>query len=243
MPPKEDSSTVYGIDAAIQTTTMEAATKRTQLSDIAMAKSSPPMNEKDLWWIHGNGYDLRGLMERHPGGKEAILLGKGRDCTALVESYHAFSPHHRKVLEKYLCHQEQNPPPPDLFYDVLKQRSAAALRAKGIDPVKDRGAGWLRMTYYIIIIVFVLATGYWHVKVSDQGRNEFNFLDKFDFPQSHLDPSFAHTTGTIIRGVYWVHLPLLYLVGYWEVLAMMRAILQPVINIPKSMNGECGPCR
>jgi cytochrome b involved in lipid metabolism len=159
------------MDPVIQTT-LESPTKRIQLSDIAMAKSAPTREEeddkkKDLWWIHGNGYDLQGLVERHPGGKEAILLGKGRDCTALVESYHAFSSHHRKVLEKYLRQPVQNPPPPDHFYEVLKQRSAAALKAKGIDPVKDRGAGWLRMTYYFIISCFVLATGYWHVKVSD----------------------------------------------------------------------------
>ena len=192
MPPKEDSSAVYVMDPVIQTTTtttMDALTKRTQLSDIAMAKSAPSShdNEKDLWWIHGNGYDLQGLVERHPGGKEAILLGKGRDCTALVESYHAFSPHHRKVLEKYLRHQVQNPSPPDLFYDVLKQRSAAALRAKGIDPVKDRGAGWLRMTYYIIIIGFVLATGYWHVKVSCDFVMYFLYKTLSIVPEPHVE--------------------------------------------------------
>jgi hypothetical protein len=64
---------------------------RTQLSDVAMAKSHIA---QDLWWIHGNGYDLNDFVERHPGGIEAISLGKGRDCTALFESYHAFSNQH-----------------------------------------------------------------------------------------------------------------------------------------------------
>ena len=63
----------------------------TQLSDVAMAKSQ---SSQDLWFIHGNGYDLKEFVERHPGGKEAILLGRGRDCTALVESYHPFSNQH-----------------------------------------------------------------------------------------------------------------------------------------------------
>ena len=75
-----------------------------QLSDVAMAKS---VSSEDLWFIHGNGYDLNEFVERHPGGKEAILLGRGRDCTALAESYHPFSKQHRYVhlyiFVKYFC--------------------------------------------------------------------------------------------------------------------------------------------
>jgi hypothetical protein len=48
-------------------------------------------NTHNLWMIHGQSYDLQNFVERHPGGKEAILLGRGRDCTALVDSYHPFS--------------------------------------------------------------------------------------------------------------------------------------------------------
>jgi cytochrome b involved in lipid metabolism len=67
------------------------------LSDVAMARLQPEHNDKKedkYWWIHGNGYDLDEFVERHPGGRESILLGKGRDCTALVESYHPFTSHH-----------------------------------------------------------------------------------------------------------------------------------------------------
>jgi hypothetical protein len=60
---------------------------------------------KNLWWIHGDGYDLNDFVQAHPGGIEAILLGKGRDCTALVESYHPFSVDRVwKILEKHRCH-------------------------------------------------------------------------------------------------------------------------------------------
>lgn len=45
---------------------------------------------QNLWVIHGQHYDLQMFVDRHPGGQEAILLGRGRDCTALVESYHPF---------------------------------------------------------------------------------------------------------------------------------------------------------
>lgn len=169
MPPKEDSSSGVLI-APIQTHhETSPPVKRTQLSDVAMAKSTPPKRDNELWWIHGNGYDLEYFVERHPGGREAILLGKGRDCTALVESYHAFSSHHGRVLEKYLYKQVAgSKAEPDFFYDILKQRAAAALKARGMDPVQDRGAGWLRTLYYFVIVMAVFATGYTHVKVSKE---------------------------------------------------------------------------
>jgi hypothetical protein len=168
MPPKEDPSSGHLIDP-IQTPEKASSipTKRIQLSDVAMAKSAHQKRQQDLWWIHGNGYDLDSFVERHPGGKEAILLGKGRDCTALVESYHAFSSQHNRILEKYLYKQaEGKKQDPDFFYECLKQRVAAVLKARGMDPVEDRGASWLRILYYLVIVLAVLATGYVHVKVS-----------------------------------------------------------------------------
>lgn len=140
-----------------------------QLSDTAMQKSGATLGDQELWWIHGNGYDLQSFVERHPGGLEAILLGKGRDCTALVESYHAFSSHHSKILEKYLVKTMNTKPTVDHFYDVLKQRVADALKAQGIDPVEDRGAGWWRSIYYVLIVAMVFITGYYHVKVRYYG--------------------------------------------------------------------------
>ena len=130
-----------------------------------MNSNCPGISDKELWWIHGNGYDLNPFVERHPGGLEAILLGKGRDCTALVESYHAFSSQHSTILEKYLVKTVNANPSRDHFYDILKQRAAEALQAQGIDPVKDRGAGWLRTLYYAFIVAMVFVTGYFHAKV------------------------------------------------------------------------------
>ena len=56
---------------------------------------------KDLWTIHGQQYDLSDFVDQHPGGKESILLGRGRDCTAMFESYHPFTDAHRAVLNKH----------------------------------------------------------------------------------------------------------------------------------------------
>jgi fatty acid desaturase len=41
-----------------------------------------------LWEIDGVQYDVNFYINSHPGGKLAILLGEGRDCTQLIKSYH-----------------------------------------------------------------------------------------------------------------------------------------------------------
>lgn len=145
----------------------------------SMSTSSESSKTKNLWWIHGNGYDLADFVESHPGGVEAILLGKGRDCTALVESYHAFSGDRVwKTLEKYRASNEDESDGEtdkteqrsgrvkDFFYEVLKERVTKVLRSKGIDPVKDRGASKTRIAYYLIVLASWLYTGYLHCSVS-----------------------------------------------------------------------------
>jgi cytochrome b involved in lipid metabolism len=57
-----------------------------------------------MWNIYGKKYDLTTFIKYHPGGSE--ILEKTRnlaDCTALFESYHAFSDIEsiRKSLDKY----------------------------------------------------------------------------------------------------------------------------------------------
>jgi hypothetical protein len=180
---------------------------RPQVSDVVMAKSEalfqsssessvtttwlPSSNSlsSSLWWIHGKGYSLEEFVDRHPGGVEAILLGKGRDCTAMVESYHPFTSQHWKVLEKYLVlesHQNQQQQmvddesgtqqptrtehkgkygSEDFFYEILKERVSAALRQKGIDPKEDRGATTQRALYYCVVFLSWMYTGYMHLSV------------------------------------------------------------------------------
>ena len=57
-----------------------------------------------MWSLYGNTYDLTSYLRYHPGGKEILEKTRGiGDCTALFESYHAFSDitEIRKSLEKY----------------------------------------------------------------------------------------------------------------------------------------------
>ena len=49
----------------------------------------------------------------HPGGADALVLVRGRDCTALFESYHAFTDKPRQVLPKFLV-TPAPPVPPEL---------------------------------------------------------------------------------------------------------------------------------
>ena len=64
--------------------------------------------KEDIWTIHGEQYDLREFVKRHPGGSRAINLGRSIDCTELFETYHPFTEKHRKVLQKYKISNNNN---------------------------------------------------------------------------------------------------------------------------------------
>ncbi|XP_020625483.1 acyl-lipid (8-3)-desaturase-like [Orbicella faveolata] len=51
--------------------------------------------------VRGKVYDVSKFLNRHPGGKDMLLMGAGRDVTIVFETYHAFSDSVQKVLEKY----------------------------------------------------------------------------------------------------------------------------------------------
>ena len=52
------------------------------------------------WYLRGRAYDLSDFVAAHPGGEQAINLGRGRDCTALFESYHVRLPS-QSMLDRY----------------------------------------------------------------------------------------------------------------------------------------------
>jgi hypothetical protein len=69
-----------------------SVTDLTEGNSVPIVANAPKEN---LWRIHGKDFDLEDFVDSHPGGKEAILLGRGRDCTAMFESYHPFTNRHR----------------------------------------------------------------------------------------------------------------------------------------------------
>ena len=45
-----------------------------------------------MWNINGKVYNLTPYLDNHPGGKDILIQTKGlEDCSALFETYHAFS--------------------------------------------------------------------------------------------------------------------------------------------------------
>ncbi|GAX16474.1 acyl-lipid (8-3)-desaturase [Fistulifera solaris] len=123
-----------------------------------------------LWTIRGEQYDLNEYISLHPGGKEAILLGRGRDCTALFESYHPFTQQHETVLQKYRIHKtDTDVSSKDPFYSILCQRVQESLKEQNFHPRNDRAASWLRCFYYAIIVTGVLLSARAHFKGSIWG--------------------------------------------------------------------------
>lgn len=59
-------------------------------------------SEESAWIaVDGSVYDVTEFVDRHPGGREILLLALGRDATDLFVSYHPFTELPRKILAKY----------------------------------------------------------------------------------------------------------------------------------------------
>eukprot|EP01084_Bolivina_argentea_P306852 530312_1 len=73
--------------------------------------STEPLGEEELnpdwWYYNGKAYDFGNFVSSHPGGESAISLGKGRDCTALFESYHTRLPS-TDLLLKYRINKDDD---------------------------------------------------------------------------------------------------------------------------------------
>ncbi len=131
--------------------------------------------DEDLWTIHDVKYDLSSFVGKHPGGKIAILLGKGRDCSALFETYHPFTNAHRYALAQHACGKAYSAPADsasapikgipsqkdaDFFYHEICNRVRELLESKGID-VSDRRrlkATKLRTAHYTFCIFAALCS-------------------------------------------------------------------------------------
>jgi hypothetical protein len=143
----------------------------------------------NIWIIHGRCYDVTDFVKHHPGGRETILLGKGRDCTALFESYHPFNRDKAAaVLEKYRIKEDDDDallPPAEVvqsmiaydfseqdpFYDAMKERVAAVLLEHGIDPIEDRVATFQRWCYYLVMFAAAVICSVAHARVSAAKRD------------------------------------------------------------------------
>jgi len=108
-----EDSTVASGKASLSRSSSDSSLKQQPVTVVPQEKCDP-----NLWYIHGTSYDLSGFVPKHPGGQLAILSGRGRDCTALFESYHPWNDKHRKVLAAY----GPAAPPADPFYEEIKAK-------------------------------------------------------------------------------------------------------------------------
>lgn len=116
-------------------------------------------------WISINGlvYDITSFVDKHPGGRELLLLCTGRDATDLFNSYHPFTDLPKQVLKKYhigsLTTYEHPIYKPDTgFYKEASNEIGKYFKNNNIDS-KNPYTGFYRMTpvyilfgicYYII---------------------------------------------------------------------------------------------
>jgi hypothetical protein len=89
-------------------------------------------------------------MDKHPGGREMLLLAAGRECTDLFSCYHPFTDRPRKFMKSYEIGVLEGPSefpvyaPDNGFYATLKKRVAAYFEKTGLDP-KSPWGGVVRM--------------------------------------------------------------------------------------------------
>eukprot|EP00753_Platysulcus_tardus_P021408 PLAT896.1.p1 GENE.PLAT896.1~~PLAT896.1.p1 ORF type:complete len:523 (+),score=173.82 PLAT896.1:130-1698(+) len=150
----------------------QRGTASTSITSAAAATSAAAMqaaacdavDESKLWRIHGRLYDLAPFIERHPGGAWPLTISRGRDCTALFESYHPFTDSPASMLRKFevatpsaglrdvTADSRHRSPPPvrarDPFYDTLKARVRDLFASRKLSYKASRP----RLLYYAAVL-------------------------------------------------------------------------------------------
>mmetsp|Transcript_34600 Transcript_34600/g.84744 ORF Transcript_34600/g.84744 Transcript_34600/m.84744 type:complete len:543 (+) Transcript_34600:561-2189(+) len=88
--------------------------------------------------VEGQVYDVTEFVDKHPGGREMLLLCVGRDATDLFVSYHPFTDKPRAILQKYFIgtmatYEHPTYAPDSGFYKEVRQRVKAFFDETGID--------------------------------------------------------------------------------------------------------------
>ncbi|KAK9807952.1 hypothetical protein WJX73_006714 [Symbiochloris irregularis] len=59
--------------------------------DIPMSEVKQHCTKEDAWTVlRGKVYNITPYLKFHPGGKEMLMKGAGKDCTSLFQKYHAW---------------------------------------------------------------------------------------------------------------------------------------------------------
>lgn len=157
------------------TSALDAPAHRTAAVDVAVpvpSNVSPAVqaissvNASELWFVEGRAYDLKKFVEAHPGGREALMLARGTNCTELFHAYHLMRGPSKARLAKYEVDVDRTDPQmiellggssftfdDDGFYKTIALRVRKHLKATG----KQAGATWGWQLLAVICILLSIA--------------------------------------------------------------------------------------
>jgi fatty acid desaturase/cytochrome b involved in lipid metabolism len=133
--------------------------------------------ESSAWVYIGNQvYDITKWLDRHPGGKEVLLLCAGRDISDLFITYHPFTDRAAEVLGKYKIGEVSTTEFPQFapdrgFYQECRQQVGEYFRKNKLDH-KDPRPGLWRLAVFLslaALMFVVLAQGQawsWPVRIA-----------------------------------------------------------------------------
>jgi len=114
--------------------------------------------EASAWCYIGNTvYDITPWLNRHPGGKEVLLLVAGRDISDLFVTYHPFTDRAAEVIAKYKIGEISSTEFPQFapdrgFYQECRQQVGEYFRSNKIDH-KDPKAGLWRLGMFLALFL------------------------------------------------------------------------------------------
>ena len=120
---------------------------------------------KSVWIVYDDKvYDVTTFLPRHPGGKELLLLGAGRDCTQLIDMYHPFTKKPHAILRKFEIGRLTSWEHPHYkkdsgFYKDICQAAKDYFQHSGLDP-KNPSSGLWRLGIFLLSLAlfFVLSS-------------------------------------------------------------------------------------
>jgi acyl-lipid (8-3)-desaturase len=128
-------------------------------------------NTPDSVWVYSGKtvYDITDWLEKHPGGRDVLLLAAGRDITDLFKSYHPFSKTAATVLERYAIGKVSSTEFPQYkpdsgFYAEVCDRVGKYFKKTGKD-YKDPTQSLVYFAIFLTLAYFMFMTAY------DQSRS------------------------------------------------------------------------
>ena len=98
-------------------------------------------NNEDSAWVYLNEdvFDVTKFLDRHPGGRDMLLLMAGRDITDLFQTYHPFTEKPKQILQKFKIGKLKGPSefgtftPDSGFYKECQQQVGKYFQDNNLD--------------------------------------------------------------------------------------------------------------